>query len=148
MHKESLFQVEYHHDVLAQGTIKGILSNEKYCGDVLYQKTYTKDFLTHKSTKNDNTLIQYHWENCHPAIIERGKWDKAQELLIAKNWSSHRTEIKNMPKKFVVARVKSGRLRGFYLIDPGWNKEERSKFINLLKSLNELEDSKWKGITL
>ncbi len=125
-----------------QGTIKGILSNEKYCGDVLYQKSYTKDFLTHKSAKNDNILIQYHWENCHPAIIERGKWDKAQELLIAKKWSSHRAKIKNMPKKFVVARVKSGRLRGFYLIDPSWDKEERSQFINLLKSLNELEDSK------
>lgn len=123
-------------------TIKGILSNEKYCGDVLYQKTYTKDFLTHKSAKNDNILIQYHWENCHPAIIERSKWDKAQELLIAKMWSTHRTEIKNMPKKFVVARVKSGRLRGFYLIDPAWNKEERSKFISILKSLNELEYSK------
>jgi len=124
-----------------QGTIKGILSNEKYCGDVLYQKTYTKDFLTHKSAKNDNILIQYHWENCHPAIIERGKWDKAQELLIAKKWSSHHAKIKNMPKKFVVARVKSGRLRGFYLLDPSWNKEERSKFINILKSIDELEDS-------
>lgn len=125
-----------------RGTIKGILSNEKYCGDVLYQKTYTKDFLTHKSAKNDNILIQYHWENCHPAIIERGKWDKAQELLIAKKWNNHRTKIKNIPKKFVVARVKSGRLRGFYLIDPVWNKEERIRFINLLKSLNELESSK------
>ena len=125
-----------------QGTIKGILSNEKYCGDVLYQKTYIKDFLTHKSVKNDNILIQYHWENCHPAIIERGKWDKVQELLIAKKWNRHRIIIKNMPKKFVVAKVKSGCLRGFYLIDPKWNREERNKFINLLKSLNELESSK------
>jgi hypothetical protein len=39
-------------------------------------------------------------------------------LLIAKKWSRHRTKIKNIPKRFVVARVKSGRLRGFYLIDP------------------------------
>lgn len=108
---------------------------------MLYQKTYTKDFLTHKSAKNDNILIQYHWENCHPAIIERGKWDKAQELLIAKKWSSHNAKIKNMPKKFVVAMVKSGRLRGFYLIDHTWDKEERSKFINILKSINELEYS-------
>ncbi len=125
-----------------QDTIKGILSNEKYCGDVLYQKTYTKDFLTHKSVKNDNILIQYHWENCHPAIIERDKWNKTQELLIAKTWSTHRTKIKDIPKKFVVARVKSGRLRGFYLIDAAWNKEERIQFINILKSLNELEHSK------
>ncbi|MBP8641183.1 MAG: recombinase family protein [Oscillospiraceae bacterium] len=126
-----------------QSTIKGILSNEKYCGDVLYQKTYTKDFLTHKSAKNDNILIQYHWENCHPAIIERGMWDKAQVLLVSKTWLNHnRKTINNMPKKFVVAKVKSGRLRGFYLIDKAWNKEERSKFINILKSINELEDSK------
>lgn len=120
-----------------QGTIRGILSNEKYCGDVLYQKTYTKDFLTHISAKNNNVLIQYHWENCHPAIIERKNWDKAQELLITKKWSSFHSKIKNMPKKFVVARVKSGRLRGFYLIDPAWDKEERSKFIIILKTLNE-----------
>jgi len=75
------------------------------------------------------------------AIIERGRWDKAQELLITKKWSSHHAKIKNMPNKFVVARVKSGRLRGFYLIDPAWNNEERNKFINILKSLNESEDS-------
>lgn len=123
------------------GTIKGILSNEKYCGDVLYQKTYTKDFLTHKSTKNNNTLIQYHWENSHPAIIERGKWNKTQELLIAKKWSSHNSKIENIPKKFVVARAKSGLLRGFYLIDHTWGKEERIQFINILKSINELQDS-------
>ena len=50
--------------------------------------------------------------------------------------------MKSMPKQFVVARVKSGHMLGFYLIDPAWNKEERSKFIDLLKSLNELEYSK------
>lgn len=119
-------------------TIKGILSNEKYCGDVLYQKTYTKDFLTHKSIKNDNVLIQYHWENCHPAIILRAKWDKAQELLLEKKWSFQKSQIDNIPKKFVVARVKSGNLRGFYLIDPLWTKEEREQFKRILKSLNDL----------
>jgi DNA invertase Pin-like site-specific DNA recombinase len=124
-----------------QGTIKGILSNEKYCGDVLYQKTYTKDYLTHKSAKNDNILIQYHWENCHPAIIERPKWDKTQELLTAKKWSRQNAKIKTIPKKFIVARVKSGRLSGFYLLDPLWNKKERSQFIHLLKSTSEFEDS-------
>jgi len=49
-----------------------------------------------------------------------------------------------MPNKFVVARVKSGRLRGFYLIDPAWINEERNKFINILNSLNESEDSQRK----
>jgi len=30
-------------------SIKSILTNEKYCGDVLMQKTYTVDCLTHKT---------------------------------------------------------------------------------------------------
>ena len=29
-----------------QATIRNILRNEKYCGDVLYQKTYSKDYLS------------------------------------------------------------------------------------------------------
>ena len=124
-------------DYWRQATIKGILSNEKYCGDVLYQKTYTKDYLTHKSAKNENILVQYHWENCHPAIIERCKWDETQKLLIAKKWNRKNAKIKAIPKKFIVAKVKSGLLSGFYLLDPSWNKKERSQFINLIKSVGE-----------
>jgi site-specific DNA recombinase len=63
------------------GTIRSILSNEKYCGDVLYQKTYTKDFLTHKSVVNRDILTQWHWENDHAAIIERSTWEKANSFF-------------------------------------------------------------------
>ena len=34
-------------------SVKNILRNEKYCGDVLMQKTYTVDCLTHKTKKNE-----------------------------------------------------------------------------------------------
>lgn len=37
-------------------TIESILSNEKYKGDALLQKTYTVDFLTKKMIVNDGTL--------------------------------------------------------------------------------------------
>jgi hypothetical protein len=67
-------------------TIRNILRNEKYCGDVRYQKTYSKDYLTHRSVKNHNVLPQWYWENDHPAIIKRDKWNKAQELLDARKW--------------------------------------------------------------
>ena len=39
-------------DSWSAGTVRSILRNEKYCGDALMQKTYTKDFRTHKSVKN------------------------------------------------------------------------------------------------
>ena len=40
-------------------SVKNILRNEKYCGDVLMQKTYTVDCLTHKTKKNEGEVEQY-----------------------------------------------------------------------------------------
>lgn len=115
-------------------TIKGILSNEKYCGDVLYQKTYTQSYITHLSKNNNGVLRQWHWTNRHEAIISKDKWLKAQELLKLKEWSKKHHKIAEMPKRFVVSCVKSGTLAGFYIIDPTWDKEERDKFLELIKS--------------
>ena len=36
----------------SDSAVKGILSNEKYCGDVVNQKTFTQDYLTHRAVKN------------------------------------------------------------------------------------------------
>lgn len=127
-------------DTWKAATIKGILSNEKYCGDVLYQKTYSKDYLSHKSVKNRDVLPQYFWENNHKAIIKREIWEKAQELLSARKWSRSKQKIEKMQKKFTVAKVKNGVLRGYFLLDMGWNKEEREQFLNIINSINDLED--------
>ena len=40
-----------------------ILTNEKYMGDALLQKTYTPNFLTHKSIANNRAIRQYYVEN-------------------------------------------------------------------------------------
>ena len=127
-------------DTWKVATIKGILSNEKYCGDVLYQKTYSKDYLSHKSVKNRDVLPQYFWENNHKAIIKREIWEKAQELLSARKWSRSKQKIEKMQKKFTVAKVKNGVLRGYFLLDMGWNKEEREQFLNIINSINDLDD--------
>ena len=127
-------------DTWKAATIKGILSNEKYCGDVLYQKTYSKDYLSHKSVINRDVLPQYFWENNHKAIIKRDIWEKAQELLSARKWSRSKQKIEKMQKKFTVAKVKNGVLRGYFLLDMGWNKEEREQFLNIINSINDLDD--------
>ena len=59
-------------DLWSAGTIRSILQNEKYCGDALMQKTYTKDFRTHKSVKNTD-LNMYFKENHHTAITVIGR---------------------------------------------------------------------------
>lgn len=121
-------------------TVYNILRNEKYCGDVLYQKTYTKDYLSHKSLVNRDVLTQWHWENDHPAIIERKKWLEVQNLLAQGKPGRRKKTIANMKKKFALARVKSGVLSGFFLLDTSWDKEEREQAIKIIESISELEE--------
>ena len=61
-------------------TIDRILSNEKYIGQVLMQKTYTPDFLTGKQEKNNGELAMYLIENAHEPIVDRVTFARVQEL--------------------------------------------------------------------
>lgn len=62
-------------------TVKSILTNEKYKGDALLQKTYTTDFLTKKVKKNTGEIPQYYIQNSHPAIIDPETFDLVQEEM-------------------------------------------------------------------
>jgi DNA invertase Pin-like site-specific DNA recombinase len=59
-------------------TIKGILENEKYMGDIILQKTYARDFLAERRVKNTGQAPQKYVENNHPAIVDRATWYAAQ----------------------------------------------------------------------
>ena len=59
-------------------TIRSILTNEKYKGDALLQKSYTVDFLTKKKKKNEGEVPQYYVENSHEAIISPEVFDMVQ----------------------------------------------------------------------
>ena len=62
-------------------TIISILTNEKYKGDALLQKTYTADFLTKKSKKNHGEVPQYYIKDSHPAIIDPATFDLVQQEM-------------------------------------------------------------------
>lgn len=63
------------------GTIKSVLTNEKYKGDALLQKKFTVDFLTKKQKVNEGEVPQYYVEGNHEAIIEPATFDMVQELM-------------------------------------------------------------------
>ena len=65
-------------DKWSQSTVRSILTNEKYKGDALLQKSYTVDFLTKKTKINEGEVPQYYVENNHPAIIEPELFDLVQ----------------------------------------------------------------------
>lgn len=71
-------------------TVKSILTNEKYKGDALLQKTYTTDFLTKKVKKNDGEIPQYYIQNSHPAIIDPETFDLVQEEMKRRYPDRHR----------------------------------------------------------
>ncbi len=63
------------------GTVKSILTNEKYKGSALLQKKFTVDFLTKKMKSNEGEVPQYYIEHSHEAIISPEEFDKVQEEI-------------------------------------------------------------------
>jgi DNA invertase Pin-like site-specific DNA recombinase len=121
------------------GTILGILSNEKYTGNALQQKYIVKNYLDHKTSKND-IIPMIMAEKHHPAIIEQEEWDKAQELLrIRKTQKPDRSVIKAMKalSQFHFVRIKSGPLKGHYLLDCNWTRAQREYFLRHIISKNK-----------
>ena len=66
-------------------SIRSILSNEKYCGDVLLQKTYISDCISRKVIKNTGQLPMYLVQNHHEGIVSRETFDAVQTELARRN---------------------------------------------------------------
>ncbi len=60
--------------------ISAIITNEKYIGDALQQKTFVNNHLEKKKIKNKGELPMYYAEGTHPAIIDKERFEKAQEI--------------------------------------------------------------------
>ena len=60
-------------------TIRDILRNEKYKGDMLLQKTYTEDFRTKRQCANKGQRKQYYVENNHEPIIPKETFQAVQD---------------------------------------------------------------------
>lgn len=55
-----------------------ILTNEKYAGDLIQQKTKVSDYLTHKSVKNGDEKLVF--RDHHEPVVERAVWEEAQRI--------------------------------------------------------------------
>lgn len=62
-------------------SVRRIIINEKYVGDLKTGKYYTENVLTHKKKVNYGEKEQYFTSNHHKSIISRELWDKCQEIL-------------------------------------------------------------------
>ena len=66
-------------------SIRSILTNEKYCGDVLLQKTCISDCISRKVIRNTGQLPMYLVENHHDGIVDRKTFDAVQAEMARRN---------------------------------------------------------------
>ena len=63
------------------GTLHSILTNERYMGDAVINKTYTVDCISKKKKRNNGERAKYYVENNHPAIVDKGTFGMVQEEI-------------------------------------------------------------------
>lgn len=92
------------------GAVRSILTNEKYKGDALLQKSYTVDFLTKKKKANEGEIPQYYVEGNHEAIIQPEVFEMVQrELEQRKNSRGRHSGV-----HLFSGRIKCGQCGGWY----------------------------------
>lgn len=66
-------------------TLRSLLTNEKYKGDALLQKTYRPSLFSDRAVQNDGDLPKYYVEGVLPRILEPEMFDRVQEELSKRN---------------------------------------------------------------
>lgn len=118
--------------VWSAGTINEILRNERHCGDILARKTYTEDYLTHKSKKNRQNRNQYRKRDDHEAIISRDDFIAVQHMMANSRFRNRGV----LPELDVIS---SGGLSGFVVINPRWAGFSVEDYIKACKSVDTFE---------
>ncbi|AHM57226.1 resolvase domain protein [Peptoclostridium acidaminophilum DSM 3953] len=77
--------------------VRDILRNERYVGDVLCQKTYTRDYLSHKRLPNEGQRSKYLLRNNHEAIVSREVFEEVQRIVSIGSEKTKRGEKKTYP---------------------------------------------------
>lgn len=108
------------------GSVLQILRNERYCGEVLTRKTYTPNYLDHKSKKNRGERSQHRWKGEHEPIISKDDFIAVQHLINNAKYGNKGflPELKVIPK---------GALKGFISINPRWAGFKADDYISVAK---------------
>ena len=91
--------------------IHNILTNEKYIGDALLQKTYVTDCISKKVKKNQGERAMYYVENNHPATISREMFDQVRNEMTRRSskrkvlQKSGKTELGKYSGKYALTEL-------------------------------------------
>ena len=100
-------------EIWSAGSVLQILTNERYCGDVLARKTYTPNYLDHKSKKNNHDRNQYRQKDHHEAIISRDDFFAVQKMI-------RNAKYGNKGYFPEIRVIQDGILHGYVTVHPKW----------------------------
>lgn len=113
------------------GSIGYILTNERYCGNVLTWKTFTADLYEHKHKRNRQDRDQYLYKERHEAIIPVEKFETVQTLL-----ENRKHHLRGMLPSLQV--IDEGIFRGFIPINHNWVNDDPSIYYDISNSINSV----------
>ena len=122
------------------GSILQILQNERHCGDVLARKTYTPNFLDHKSKKNHQNRNQYRQADHHESIVSRDDFIAVQHLI-------HNAKYGNKGILPSLNVVKEGMLTGFISINPRWAGFKPEEYIEACLAAYNISENENEEVT-
>ena len=100
-------------DIWRPSSIRGILANEKYTGNMVLQKTYRPDFRTKKYAHNTGQVCKYYVASSHEAIIAIEDFEAVQQRL-QQNCTANRPKRPDGPNLFT-GLIKCGQCGGSYV---------------------------------
>ena len=86
-----LNKLKVREEIWRRSTIHCILTNEKYIGDTLLQKTFSTDTLPFKGVINRGEKEQYYVIGTHEPIIEKSIFETAKKVLAERDKLSGKT---------------------------------------------------------
>lgn len=89
-------------EIWQRGTVRYILTNEKYIGDSLLQKRFTTDTLPFKKVRNHGEKERYYISGTHEPIIEKEIFENVQKILAQKDMPNGNTKEKSPFRKRIV----------------------------------------------
>ena len=116
------------------GSVLQILQNERHCGDIIARKTWTPNYLDHKSIKNRNNRNSYRNYDHHTAIVSRDDFIAVQHLINNAKYGNKGF----LPELKVITE---GALKGFVSINPRWGGFKADDYIKASRSVRALEEN-------
>ncbi len=115
----------------SSGTIGYILTNERYCGNVLTWKTFTSDLYEHRHKRNRQDRDQYLYRARHPAIISVEKFDAVQALL-----ENRKHHVRGgLPRMHV---IDEGVFRGYIPINHHWINDDPNVYYDISNTVTKV----------